>query len=243
LEAGLPKSLLLQLGQRDVLSAEERNLLVGAFTSERVVPAGQVIVAQGDRPSYSQLLVDGLAGRDKVLASGARQITALHVPGDFMDLHGFLLKSLAHGVVALSTCRLFQVTHETLRRITETSPHLARLLWLNTLIDGSVHREWLVAMGRRPADGRLAHLICELFVRLRIVGRTNGFEFHLPLTQSEIADILGLSVVHVNRTLQSLRRRQLIRWDGDNLQIEDWDRMVRVAEFDSGYLCLDNEPR
>lgn len=239
----MPKSLLLQLGQRDVLSSQETELLLGAFSSERIVPAGQAIVAQGDRPSYSQLLVEGLAGRDKVLASGARQIMALHIPGDFMDLHGFLLKSLAHGVVALSTCRLLQVTHDALRRITETSPHLARMLWLNTLIDGSVHREWLVAMGRRPADGRLAHLICELFVRLRVVGLTNGFHFHLPLTQAEIADILGLSVVHVNRTLQSLRRRHLIRWDGEKLQIEDWERLVRVAEFDPGYLCLDKEPR
>jgi CRP-like cAMP-binding protein len=165
------------------------------------------------------------------------------VPGDFLDLHGFLLKVLAHGVFALSACTLVQVEHEALKKLTETSPHLTRMLWLDTLIDASVHREWLVAMGRRPAIGQLAHLMCELYVRLRLVDRTEGFSFRLPVTQNELADVLGLSVVHVNRTLRDLRRRGVIRWEGDRIHIDNWDGLVEIAEFDATYLSLQKEPR
>ncbi|MFI0849281.1 Crp/Fnr family transcriptional regulator [Mesorhizobium sp. IMUNJ 23232] len=235
--------LIRQLSQRDQLTDDERKQLAGAFTGRRVVSAGQEIVSDGSRPLFSQLLVSGIAGRQKILADGSRQITAIHVPGDFMDLHGFLLKRLAHGVVAISTCTLLEVTHETLRRITETSPHLTRMLWLDTLIDGSVHREWIVAMGRRSALAQISHFVCEVFVRLRIVGLTKEFRFTLPMTQSQLADALGLSIVHVNRNLQSLRRRGALSWEGDQVEILDWDALVTVSEFDPTYLCMEMEPR
>lgn len=239
----MPNALLLQLRLRDTVSADEAQLLADSFASERSYAADQDIVAQDSRPASSQLLLEGLAGRYKVLADGSRQITAVHVPGDFMDLHGFLLKKMAHGVVALTPCRLALVEHATLRRLTETAPHLTRMLWLDTLIDGSIHREWIVAMGRRSADARLAHFVCELYVRLKIVDRVGDLSFRLPLTQSEIADVLGLSVVHVNRTLQRLRRDGIIKWDGDLIQIGDWKKLADLAEFDDTYLCLIKEPR
>lgn len=239
----MPNSLLLQLSRRDRLSDDESNLLLGSFSGERSFHAGQDIVSQGARPTSSQLLVEGFAGRYKILANGSRQITAMHIPGDFMDLHGFLLKTLAHGVFALSACRVALVEHEALRRITEMSPHLSRLLWLDTLIDGSVHREWLVAMGRRSSEAQLAHLLCEIFVRMQIVDRVDGYSFDLPLTQVELADVLGLSVVHVNRTLQKLRRQGAVTWDGMRVRIDDWAKLASTADFDPAYLCLDNEPR
>lgn len=235
--------LFLQLSHRDTISDKEKEELFALFANKKSYAAGEEIVREGARPKVSLLLMEGLAGRFKVLEDGGRQITAFHVPGDFLDLHGFLLKVLAHGVVALSNCTLIQVEHEALKKLTETSPHLARMLWLDTLIDASVHREWLVAMGRRPALGQLAHLMCELYVRLKIVDRTDGFSFRLPLTQSELADALGLSIVHVNRTLRELRRRGVITWEGDRIHIGDWDGLVEIAEFDPTYLCLQKEPR
>lgn len=239
----MPLPLFLQLSQRDLISNEEKAELFALFSRQKAYAAGDEIVREGARPKVSLLLMEGLAGRFKVLEDGGRQITAFHVPGDFLDLHGFLLKVLAHGVVALSPCTLVQVEHEALKKLTETSPHLARMLWLDTLIDASVHREWLVAMGRRPAIGQLAHLMCELYVRLKVVERTDGYSFTLPLTQNELADALGLSVVHVNRTLRDLRKRGVIRWEGDRIHIDDWDGLVEIAEFDPTYLCLQQEPR
>ncbi|MHA6686987.1 Crp/Fnr family transcriptional regulator [Mesorhizobium sp. A556] len=235
--------LFLQLSHRDVISEKEKTELFALFAREKSYLAGEEIVREGARPKVSLLLVDGLCGRFKVLEDGGRQIVAFHVPGDFLDLHGFLLKVLAHGVVALSDCTLVQVEHEALKKLTETSPHLARMLWLDTLIDASVHREWLVAMGRRPAIGQLAHLMCELYTRLKIVDQTKGLSFKLPLTQNQLADALGLSLVHVNRTLRDLRQRGVITWEGDRVQIDDWDGLVEIAEFDPTYLSLQKEPR
>lgn len=235
--------LFLQLSHRDVLSEKERNTLFGLFSGERSYAAGEEIVGDGARPKVSLLLTEGLAARFKVLEDGGRQIAAIHVPGDFLDLHGFLLKVLAHGVFALSDCTLVQVEHTALKELTETSPHLARMLWLDTLIDASVHREWLVGMGRRRAIGQLAHLMCELYVRLKVVDRVEGFSFRLPITQNELADVLGLSLVHVNRTLRSLRQRGLIRWEGDRIYIDNWDGLAELAEFDPTYLSLQKEPR
>jgi len=235
--------LFLQLSHRDTISDKEKAELFALFAGEKSYAAGEEIVREGARPKVSLLLMEGLAARFKVLEDGGRQIAAIHVPGDFLDLHGFLLKVLAHGVFALSACTLVQVEHEALKKLTETSPHLTRMLWLDTLIDASVHREWLVAMGRRPAIGQLAHLMCELYVRLKLVDRTDGFSFRLPVTQNELADVLGLSVVHVNRTLRDLRRRGVIRWEGDRIHIDNWDGLVEIAEFDATYLSLQKEPR
>lgn len=236
-------SLLLQLSHRDDISEKEKAEVFALFSGERHFAAGEEIVREGARPKVSLLLTEGLAARFKVLEDGGRQIAALHVPGDFLDLHGFLLKVLAHGVLALSDCTLVQVEHEALRKLTQTSPHLTRLLWLDTLIDASVHREWLVGMGRRKAIGQLAHLICELYVRLRTVNRTDAMSFRLPVTQNELADVLGLSIVHVNRTLRDLRKRGVIRWEGDRIHIDDWDALAEIAEFDPTYLSLQKEPR
>lgn len=239
----MESALLLQLRLRDTISDEEAAVLAGCFSGERNYAADHDIVAQDSRPTTSQLLVEGLAGRYKVLADGSRQITAVHVPGDFMDLHGFLLKTLAHGVVALTPCRLALVEHTTLKRLSETEPHLTRMLWLDTLIDGSIHREWIVAMGRRNAVSRIAHFVCELYVRLKIVNKVDGLSFRLPLSQSEIADVLGMSIVHANRTIQRLRREGAIKWEGDVIRIENWRQLTRLAEFDDTYLCLYKEPR
>lgn len=239
----MPNPLLLKLEQRDQLSEEEKRVLDGAISRVRVVEADEDIVREGDRPSESILLLDGFAARYKIFSNGRRQITAIHVSGDFVDLHSFLLKTMDHGVLALTPCRVAVVPHATLEQITHEYPHLTRLLWLNTLIDGAIHREWLTAMGRLSATAHMAHFICELFLRLKTVGRTDGDTIQLPLTQAELGDTLGLSTVHVNRVLQELRKEGLIRWQGDALTILDWKRLEEVGEFTSTYLNLQHEQR
>jgi CRP-like cAMP-binding protein len=235
--------LIRKLEQRDRVSDEEKQVLENAIGKVREVGADEDIIKEGDRPGESCLLLEGFAARYKVLSTGRRQITDFHVVGDFVDLHSFLLKTMDHGILALTQCRVGLVPHATLTEITEKYPHLARLLWLNTLIDSAVHREWLTAMGRRPANGHLAHLICELFLRLKIVGQADNGTIQLPITQAELGDALGLSTVHVNRVLQSLRADGLVRWQGSSLTILDWDRLQEVAEFTPTYLNLQHEPR
>ncbi|TGP49635.1 Crp/Fnr family transcriptional regulator [bacterium M00.F.Ca.ET.230.01.1.1] len=237
------ESLYLNLGQHDALSEEEKALLAGAMSLEKYVAAGEDIVSEGTRPIHSTLIIDGLAARYKVLEDGGRQFTSLQVAGDFVDLHAFLLKTMDHGIVALSPCHVLSAEHSKLRAITEQAPHLTRLLWLDTLVDGAIHREWIVAMGRRSKISHLAHLICELFVRLQVVKRTHESSFHLPLSQAELADVLGLSVVHMNRVIGTLRRMNVINWTGHRIVILDWERLVAIAEFDPTYLSMVHEPR
>jgi CRP-like cAMP-binding protein len=235
--------LIRKLEERDRLSDEEKQVLASVLSPRKAVKADADMVREGDRPSESILLVEGFAARYKVLQSGKRQITAIHVAGDFVDLHGFLLKQMDHGIVALTPCTVATVAHESLREITERHPHLARLLWLSTLIDSAIHREWLVAMGRRSAREHMAHLFCELYLRLQLVGLTKDNGYEMPITQAELGDTLGISTVHVNRVVQELRADGLITWRGNWLTVDDWDRLREVAEFTPTYLSLFNERR
>jgi CRP-like cAMP-binding protein len=237
------ESLYLNLGQHDALSEEEKALLTRAMSVEKYVAAGEDIVSEGTRPGFSTLIIDGLAARYKVLEDGGRQFTSLQVPGDFVDLHAFLLKTMDHGITALSPCHVLAAEHSNLKTITEQAPHLTRLLWLDTLVDGAIHREWIVAMGRRSKLSHLAHLICELFVRLQVVKKTRDMSFHLPLSQAQLADVLGLSVVHMNRVIGTLRRINVVNWTGHMITILDWQRLVAIAEFDPTYLSMNREPR
>ncbi|SMF69340.1 cAMP-binding domain of CRP or a regulatory subunit of cAMP-dependent protein kinases [Xaviernesmea oryzae] len=237
------ESLLLNLGQHDVLTDGERDVLGHIIGRERRFPAGEDLVVEGSRPGHSSLLIDGFAARYKLTAEGTRQITAIHVAGDFVDLHAFLLKTMDHGVVALSACHVAFADHAELKLVTERHPHLTRMLWLDTLVHGSIHRAWIVAMGRRSKASHLAHIICELYVRLQVVHRVSGWSFYLPLSQGEMADVLGLSLVHMNRVIQMLRREGLISWVNQIVTILDWERLKEVAEFDPTYLSLSVEPR
>jgi CRP-like cAMP-binding protein len=241
----MPQSnpLVLKYEKRDRLSDEEREVLERSVSETRQVGPDRDLVREGSRPAESTLLLDGLAARYRDLSSGKRQITALHVTGDFVDLHSFLLHKMDHGVTTLTACKVALVPHERLREITEKYPHLTRILWLSTLIDAAIHREWLVSMGRRSSVAHLAHLLCELHLRLQQVAQTTDTGFRFPVTQAELGDVLGLSVVHINRSLQELRASGAVAWRGDLVTINDWDRLQEIAEFDPTYLNLQQEPR
>lgn len=236
-------TFLRKLEARDVLSEAERQSLVACASEEVNFAAGADLVREGDRPDTSMLVIDGFSSRYRDAPDGTRQITAIHVPGDFVDLHSLLLREMDHSVGALSACRVMRFPHVRLRGLTETHPHLTRLLWLMTLIDASIHREWLSAAAR-AAPEQIAHLICELYVRLgiaRLIGADQSFT--LPLTQMEIGEALGLSAVHVNRSLQQLRSEGLFTWQNQTVRILDWDALQRRASFDMRYLHLVREFR
>lgn len=235
--------MLMKLRARDEISAEEEEILRASITEVRDYAAGKTVVRAGTMLTESNLVVSGIAARYKDLADGQRQILELHVAGDYMDLHGFLLKRLEHNIGALTPLRLAIVPHDRMRVITETSPHLARMLWFSTLLDGALHRERILSIGRRTAIARIAHLLCEISLRLKVVGLGSEHSFPLPLTQADLADVTGLTAVHVNRMLKQLRDEGLLTFRGGEVTIHDWEGLQRVAEFTPGYLYLERLPR
>jgi CRP-like cAMP-binding protein len=236
-------TLLLKLRARDLVTAAEEEILRNSLVEIRDYPAGRTIVRTGTTLSSSTLLVEGIVCRYKDLADGQRQIMELHVSGDFVDLHGFLLKQLDHNVGTMTPVRVASFPHDALRGITETHPHLGRMLWFSTLLDAAIHREKILSIGRRSAMARIAHIFCELAVRLRIVGLSDDGGYELPLTQADLADVTGLTSVHVNRMLKKLRDEDLLTFRSGIVTIGDWDRLQRVAEFDPSYLHLERRPR
>ena len=230
---------LRKLRQRFAISAEEENAIRGAVAETRKVRADKVLIRAGQELNESLLLVSGWLARSKDLAGGDRQMTELHVTGDFPDLHGFTLKRLDHDVLTLSDCTLAVVPHDRMRRMTERFPRLARIYWFATNMDAAIHREWALSLGKRSAISRMAHLFCELYVRLEVVGETRGDTYDFPLTQRELAECLGLTSVHANRTLQELRRRGLIALENRQVSILDRSGLESIAEFDPSYLYLE----
>jgi CRP-like cAMP-binding protein len=230
---------LKKLKRRTQLSSEEEQAIRSCVAETRRVPADQLLVRSGEELSASMILIDGWLARSKDLSGGERQVTELHVAGDFPDLHGFTLKRLDHDLMTLSDCIVAVVPHERLLQVTEKFPRLARLYWFSTNVDGAITRELALSLGQRSAMARMAHLFCELYVRLNAVGRARADGFEFPLTQRELSECLGLTVVHVNRTIQELRRRRLIELVNRQLTILDRRGLEGLAEFDSSYLYLE----
>jgi CRP-like cAMP-binding protein len=234
---------LLKLRARDQVSVEEERAIRAAVAEIREYPADRTFIRANQELTTSTLLIDGLMCRYKDLRDGQRQITELHVSGDFADLHSFTLKRLDHNLMTLTPCRVGIVPHDRLQAITEAHPHLTRLYWFMTNLDAAIHREWELSLGRRSALARIAHLFCELNVRLGVVGLAESGGYDLPLTQTDIAECLGLTPVHVNRTLKELRVRGLVEFRGKRVVIQDLPALERAAEFDPAYLYLERRAR
>ncbi|HWI75468.1 MAG TPA: Crp/Fnr family transcriptional regulator [Sphingomicrobium sp.] len=230
---------LKKLRLRTAISADEERVIRDLVAETRAVRPDQFLIRAGQDLNQSILLLDGWLVRSKDLESGERQILEVHLPGDFADLHGFTLKRLDHDVVSVSECVIALVPHERLLELTEQQPHLTRIYWLLTNIDAAIAREQALSLGRRSAISRMAHLFCELHLRLGIVGKTDGDTFEFPLTQRELSECLGLTVVHVNRTLQELRRRNVVESENRRISIIDRPTLESIAEFDPAYLQLD----
>jgi CRP-like cAMP-binding protein len=230
--------LVRKLQHGALLSPADITALERSVTTVETVAAREDMIAEGDRPEYVHVVLEGAAYRYKLLADGSRQIMAWLVPGDFCDLHVAILGSMDHNIGALSDSKIALIRPEAVVKLTETSPSLSRALWWAALVDEAILREWLVGMGRRSADRQIAHLFCELRDRLQAVGQAPGNVLTMPVTQLQLADTVGLTSVHVNRTLQELRRLELISWRGKSLTIKDVDGLQAFAGFDANYLHL-----
>ena len=230
---------LKKLRLRTAISAEEERVIRGLVSETRHVAADEMLVRAGVPLNHSVLLLDGWLVRCKDLPSGERQILEIHLAGDFADLHGFTLKRLDHDVVTITDCVIGLVPHDQLKELTEQHPHLTRVYWLSTNVDAAIAREMALSLGQRSAISRMAHLFCELHLRLGIVGKTTDHTFEFPLTQRELSECLGLTVVHVNRTLQELRRRRIVEAENRHITIVDPKALEALAEFDPGYLQLE----
>jgi CRP-like cAMP-binding protein len=230
--------LVARLSNYGHLSDEEQAALENAVSSEHETPPNSDIAFEGSSPDHSTLLLSGFAARYNLTGEGKRQITSLHVAGDFIDLHSLLMKPMDHSIFAVTTCRLAAVPHDRLTRICELYPNLARLLWLNTLIDGGTHRRWSFCLGSLQAHQHLGHMLCELYLRLKQIGRVDENTFHIPLTQGLMSECLAITPVHANRAVQRLRADKVIAWERDLITIKDWGRLVEISEFDPTYMRI-----
>lgn len=203
------------------------------------VPDGHDLKEHGERPDTVHVVLDGMACRYKILADGRRQIMAFLVPGDSCDLHTFLLDRMDHGLCTLARSRVATIAGDEILAATARRPLLTRAFWMSTLVDEAILREWLVNLGQRDAYERMAHLLWELYLRHAAVGLTRGGMFELPLTQRELADALGLSPVHVNRTLRRLRSDGVLQMRGRVLRILNPEALKQISGFEADYLHMD----
>ena len=236
----MPSPVVLKLAHGAHLTAEDRSKLEGLVRDTQMVAPRQDLIREGDRPEQVQVILEGFACRYKQLRDGSRQIMALLVPGDFCDLRVAILGEMDHGIATLSACTVARFSRGEVQGMIagNGSPGLNQALWWASLVDEAVLREWLVGMGRRQADKRMAHLFCELRVRLGVVGLVIDNGYILSLQQADLADVLGLTTVHVNRVLQTLRTSGLVTLNRKRLSIPDVSQLEAFAEFDPKYLHL-----
>jgi CRP-like cAMP-binding protein len=222
-------------GQRSGIGEPDLAALRALPFVRRTVERDAFIVREGEEPGSCSLILEGCAFRHKVVRNGARQIIAFHFAGEFIDLQSCLLAVNDHGVQALGACSLAIVPKGALLELLGQRPSLARAAWFDTLLEGAIFREWVVNVGRRNARARIAHLLCELAMRLD-ASTEDGKAYHLPLTQEHIADATGLTSVHTNRTIQGLRRDGLISYASGRLVVHDWNALRGIGDFSELYL-------
>lgn len=225
------------------LSTHDRAALAAVTRNVRHLDARRDLIAEGDNPRYVHLVLEGWACRYKTLPDGKRQIVSIFLPGDFCDINVFILKQMDHSIGSITRLKVAMVGPDTLQALTADRPRITQALWWNELVEAAVQREWTVNLGQRTAYQRIAHLLIELYLRLRVVDLAHDGWCDFHLTQNDLADATGLTAVHVNRTLQELRRDGLVDLQRKRLHIIDLPRMIDVAMFNPNYLHLDGEGR
>jgi CRP-like cAMP-binding protein len=224
------------------LSHDDRAILNRAV-SERVQNFGPRIdiVREGDKPKNVHLILTGWACRYKQLEDGRRQIVSFFLPGDLCDLNVFILREMDHSIGTITSVTIADLSREFFDVISAGYPRIATAFWWESLVNVAIQREWITSLGQRTAFERMAHLLCEIFFRLRLVGLARRDSCEFPLTQSDLADATGLSTVHVNRTLQELRSAELIVLKGKSLTVPSLERLMNAGLFNANYLHVDHE--
>jgi CRP-like cAMP-binding protein len=225
------------------LSADDHKALAKLAHNTKYVDARRDLIAEGDKPRYVHLVMDGWGARYKSLPDGKRQIVSLFLPGDFCDLNVYILKHMDHSIGAITRMKVAMITPEEMNALTTQRPRVTQALWWHELVTTAIQREWTLNLGQRTAYERIAHLLVELYLRLRTVGRAHDNRCDFPLTQTDLAEATGLTAVHVNRTLQELRGDGLIELERRQLHILDLERLMDVSMFNPNYLHLEHEGR
>jgi len=220
------------------LEPDERSRLEAAISEVQTFPPRTTIARAGEPLEQSTLLLEGIMSRYIDDRRGLRQLVAVHVPGDFLDLHAFPLKTLDHDVATMTAATVATISHSELDAIMLEMPQLVRKLWFSTLIDAAIHRAWLFRFGRLDAIGRVAHFLCETNVRLISAGLSDGRRFALELRQTDLAEICGLTNVHVNRVMRHLREERLCVFRSSLVEILDPERLAARGQFDPYYLYI-----
>lgn len=229
-----------KLEQRSKLSQEDRAAFYGLPFFVRTLDAHSYIIREQDLTKNCCVLLSGFAFRSKVVGNGGRQILSVHIPGDMLDLQHAFLGVADHSIQMLTTGEVAYVAAGAVRELAFTYPAIGRAMWLETLVEASIFREWIANVGRRDARARIAHLLCEIAVRLQAAGLIAGTSYELPMTQEQIGDATGLTGVHVNRTLQMLRSERLVTRSKRAVQIQDWKALSAVGDFRAAYLHPNN---
>jgi CRP-like cAMP-binding protein len=239
MEIGRPYSRLLNRLERSVaLSPQDRQRIAELPLTVTNFSANQEIVRQGCRVSRCTLVLAGFLYSHKLVMGSRRQITSFLVPGDLPDLHSLYLSNLDYSLSALGSAVVAFLPHSSLRDMLDKSPQLTRALWRETFAEAAILREWVTSLGRREAIARVAHIVCELAMRLQAVQLARNLCFSIPWTQTDLADACGISTVHANRVLQELRSRGLLDCDSKQVRIRNWDALARIANFSGQYLQL-----
>jgi len=223
------------------LSAEDKAALAAIATKTRVIAARRDLVSEGDKPTHVHLVIRGWAARSKMLPDGRRSLVSFFIPGDFCDLNIYILRAMDHSISAITPLKVAQLEPDQLLEVMSKRPRVIQALLWHELVGAAVQREWTHNLGARPAYERIAHLFVELFLRMRSVDLTYGDSCDFPLTQYDLAEATGLTPVHVNRTLQSLRADGLVELERRRLVIPDLQRLIDVAMFNANYLHLEQE--
>ncbi len=223
------------------LDPNERGRIEAAITEVKTFGPRKIVARAGEPLTNSTLLLEGIMSRYLDDRNGLRQLVAIHFPGDFLDLHAFPLKVLDHDVATLTTATVATVPHAEIDAIADEMPQLVRKLWFATLLDAAIHRAWLFRLGRLDATGRVAHFLCETNARLFSAGLSDGRRFALALTQADLAEICGLTTVHVNRVMRQLREEQLCVFRSSLVEILDPAGLAARAQFNPAYLYIDDD--
>lgn len=232
------ETFLGKLEKASNLGEEDRRALLSLPYTIRRFGAREDIFSYGEKPAYCCLVLDGWVHRYGIIGDGDRQILLFYIPGDVPDLQHLFLPLLDHTLASITASTLAFIPHRALYTLVERHPRLMAALWRDTLIDTSMYRERVMCLGRRSSTGRVAHFFCEMYVRQELAGLANDLRCSIPVTQGEIADLLGITPVHLNRSLRALRSRQVIELSGGYLQILDRSALVKAADFDPTYLHL-----
>ena len=217
--------------------ADQAAILALPYVLKTIEPQGY-IVREGDVPRLTAVLATGFAFRQKLTGDGDRQILSLHVPGDPLDFQNLYLDESDHSVQALTRAEVAIINRADMQQLARTHPAVGRAIAVFTLVEASIFREWILNVGRRAAVAKVAHVLCELAVRLEVQGMTDEHGYRLPMTQEQLADVVGLTPVHVNRTLRALESDGYIKRDRRQISFPDWHALREVGDFNQRYLHL-----